>query len=89
MALLSFKNLLGFVCEVRKGPRRGASVLVEFEASTLPAHGSLYQPAALGATPLTRGVPSLQDAKPDDPRWSDCHSGRNKARNECDVLESP
>ena len=56
--------------------------------STLPAHGSFYQPEALGTTPLTGGVPSLQDAKPDDLRWSDCHSGRNKARNKCNVLES-
>ena len=80
MALLSFKNLLGFVCEVQKGPKCGASVLVEFEVSTLPAHGSFYQPEALGTTPLTGGVPDL--------RWSDCHSGRNEARNKCNVLES-
>ena len=57
-ALLSFRNLLGFVCEVWKGPECGASVLVEFEVSTLPAHGGLHQPEALGTSPFTGGVPN-------------------------------
>lgn len=51
-AFLSFRNCL-VVCEVWK-VQCGASVLVEFEVSTLPAHGGLRNQKLLGTSPFGR-----------------------------------
>ena len=51
-----------------------------------PVHSSVSFGQLL--IPSRAGFTSLQDLRPDNPRWSKCNHNRNKGHNNCNVLKS-